>query len=83
MIRYVDYDPRRHKGGPICALEDGPEVDGVIPMILHEVTDSEERRAAVQVSWYYVVKIEDPDEAPPACAAWVSSLAVCCSCTRR
>lgn len=64
MIRYMDYDPRRHKGMPIYAIEDGPEVDGAIPTIFREVTDPEERKSADQVPWYYVVKIEDPDDAP-------------------
>jgi hypothetical protein len=64
MICYADYDPKRHKGVPIFAIEDCPEVDDVIPMILRKVTDPEERLAAEQVPWYYVVKIGDPHEAP-------------------
>jgi hypothetical protein len=65
MIRYMDYDPRRHKGMPIYAIEDGPEVDGMRPMVLREVTDPEERKSAEQVPFYYVVKVEFPDDAPP------------------
>ena len=66
MIRYMDYDPKRHKGVPIYAIEDSPEVDGRRPMVLREVTDPEERKSAEQVPFYYVVKVEDPNEAPPA-----------------
>lgn len=65
MIRYLDYDPKRHKGVPLFAIEEGPEIDGVIPTLLREVTDPEERKAADQVPWYYVVKAEDADESPP------------------
>ena len=62
----MDYDPKHHKGVPIYAIEDSPEVVGRRPMVLREVTDPEERKAADQVPFYYVVKVEDPDEAPPA-----------------
>lgn len=63
MIRYVDYDPKKHQGMPIYAIEDGPEVDGAIPMILREITDPDEIKSAAQVPFYYVVKIEFPDDA--------------------
>ena len=67
MIRYMDYDPRQHQGVPIYAIEDGTpnKETGAIPMILREVTDPEERKTADQVPFYYVVKVEFPDDAPP------------------
>ena len=67
MIRYMDYDPRRHKGMPIYAIEDGTpnKETGAIPTRLREVTDPEERKSAEQVPFYYVVKIEFPDDVPP------------------
>jgi hypothetical protein len=46
IIRYVDYAPKRHKGMPIFAIEDGPEVDGVVRTVFREVTDPQERKAA-------------------------------------
>jgi len=38
--------PEAPKGAPIYATEDGPEVDGMRPMVLREVTDPEARRSA-------------------------------------
>jgi len=60
-VRYVDYDPKKHGADvPIYSIEDGPKVDGMIPMILREVNDPEERESAKQVPYFYVVKIEEP-----------------------
>jgi hypothetical protein len=49
--------PEAHKGAPIYAVDDGPEVDGMRPMVLREVTDPEKRKSAEQVPFYDVVKI--------------------------
>jgi len=60
MIRYVDYDPKKHGAdAALYAIEDGPKQDGVIPLVLREVTDPEERESAKQVPFYYVVKVEE------------------------
>jgi hypothetical protein len=64
MIRYM------LQPAPACRRADlrnrrWPEVDRAIPTVFCKVTDPEERKSAEQVSPYYVVKIEVPDEALP------------------
>lgn len=64
-MRYVDYDPKQHKGMKVYAIEDGaPTEDGALPMVLREVTDPDEREAADSVPWFYVVQVAEPAGAP-------------------
>jgi hypothetical protein len=62
-MSYIDYNPAKHKGLPLYAIEDGPaDANGAIPMILRKVTDPEEIKKAAQTWYFYVVKIEDQPE---------------------
>jgi hypothetical protein len=65
MIRYVDYDPKRHKGKTLYEMRDRRDGD-MIATYLAEVTDPEQIKAAEQTPWYYLVQEEVPDEAPSA-----------------
>ncbi len=59
-MAYVDYNPKKHAGKRLYAIEDGEQTpDGAIPTILRPVTDPDEIAAAADVWWYYVVDVEE------------------------
>ena len=63
MSHYEDYNPTKHKGLPLFAIEDGPaDANGALPMFFRKVTDPAELETAKSVPYFYVVKIEDQPE---------------------
>ena len=63
MSHYEDYNPKKHKGLPLFAIEDGPaDANGAIPMLFRPVTDSAELETAKSVPYFYVVRIADQPE---------------------
>ena len=63
MSHYEDYNPAKHKGLPLFAIEDGPEdANGALPMFFRKVTDPAELETAKSVPYFYVVQIADQPE---------------------